>query len=136
MRVNSASVGLRERPSRRRPTVRGEPNCGRVSQARGVERDVLQVESEVRRPRCVGCQAAEGIGGENAKLKKLLAETVLDNAILRQILPAVSPCPNRTSASRRNPMISSVDLPFRAMSSSRKWTLEIAGFETLPLVSF
>ena len=34
-----------------------------------------------------------------------------------------SPCPIRTS---------SVDLPFRAMSSSSKWTLEIAGFALCP----
>ena len=47
--------------------------------------DVLQVEGEVRRSRRVGCQAAEGAGGRERKLKKLLAETMLDNAILKDI---------------------------------------------------
>jgi hypothetical protein len=44
-------------------------------------------------------------------------------------------CPSRTSASRRNPMIFSVDLPFRAMSASPNWTLEKAGLAPLPWFS-
>src|SRR6476620_1727013 len=46
----------------------------------------------------------------------------------RQIFPAVSPCAIRTSASRKKPMISSVDFPFRAISTSPFETSEIAGF--------
>jgi hypothetical protein len=56
--------------------------------------------------------------------------------MLRQVLPAVSPCPNRTYASRRNPMISSVDLAFRAMSSSPFQRWEIAGFARGPWYQF
>ena len=43
-------------------------------------------------------------------------------------MPAVSPCAIRTSASRKKPMISSVDFPFRAISTSPAETSEIAGF--------
>jgi hypothetical protein len=51
-------------------------------------------------------------------------------------LPTVSPCPIRTSASRRAAMISSVVRPFRAMSTSPFERLEIARFETHPRSHF
>lgn len=44
----------------------------------------------------------------------------------RQIFPTVSPCPRQTSAPRRPEMISSVDLPFRVMSTSPAESSEIA----------
>ena len=53
----------------------------RLPQARDQQRHVLQVEGQVRRPRCFGCEAAE----ENAKLKRLLADAMLDNAMLKNI---------------------------------------------------
>ena len=48
----------------------GEPDGGRVPQARDLERDVLQVEGEVRRSRRVGCQAAEGAGGREREAEE------------------------------------------------------------------
>jgi putative transposase len=56
-----------------------------VPQARDQQRDVLQMEGQVRWPRSVGCQAAKSLEDENAKLKKLLAEAMLDNAMLKDI---------------------------------------------------
>ena len=51
------------------PEATGRPGDlgGCLPQASGVERDVLQVEGQVRRPRRAGCPAAEGAGDENSK---------------------------------------------------------------------
>ena len=43
------------------------------------------MESQVRRARCVRRPAPEALEDENAKLKKLLAEAMLDNAMLKDI---------------------------------------------------
>jgi hypothetical protein len=55
-----------------------------VPQARDQQRDLLQMEGQVRRPGCLGGQAAEGTR-ENGRLKKLLADAMLDNAMLKEI---------------------------------------------------
>ena len=56
-----------------------------MPQARGLDRDILQVEGEVRRSRGVDAKRLKALEDENAKLKKLLAETMLDIAILKDI---------------------------------------------------
>jgi hypothetical protein len=43
------------------------------------------VEGQVRRPGCVRRAQAEALEDENARLKKLLAEAMLDNAILKDV---------------------------------------------------
>jgi hypothetical protein len=48
-----------------------------VSQARDLERNLL--------PRSVGRQTSKALEDENAKLKKLLAEAMLDNAMLKDV---------------------------------------------------
>jgi putative transposase len=53
-----------------------------LSQARDLKRDVLQVEGQVRRSDAKRLKALED---ENVKLKKLLAEAMLDNAMLKEI---------------------------------------------------
>jgi len=57
----------------------------RVSQTRDQQRDCQQMESQVWRARSVRCQATEGREDGNAKLKKLLAEAMLDNAMLKDV---------------------------------------------------
>jgi CRP-like cAMP-binding protein len=59
---------------------------GCLPQTRYQQRYVLQLEGEVRRPRSVGGQAASRSEDENRRLKKLLAETMLDNAMLKDSL--------------------------------------------------
>ena len=63
----------------------GGEDDGCLPQARHQQRDVLQVEGQVRRAGGVGRPAAEGAGGRERKLKKLLAEAMLDNAMLKDI---------------------------------------------------
>ena len=58
---------------------------GRVPSSTGSAADVLQVEVEVRRAGRVRCQAVEASTDENAEAKKLLAEAMLDNAILKDV---------------------------------------------------
>ena len=48
-------------------------------------RDVLQVEGEVRRLDVSDARRLKALEDENSKLKKLLAETMLDIAILKDI---------------------------------------------------
>ena len=45
----------------------------------------LSIQSKVRRNGCLGRPEAEGLEDENAKLKKLLAKAMLDNAILKDV---------------------------------------------------
>ena len=67
--------------------ARGWGEDGRSgAQARDLGSDAVQLEGQVRRPGCVGSQAAEGLEDENRKLKKLLAESMLDNAALKELL--------------------------------------------------
>lgn len=54
--------------------------------ARGLGHELSQVESQVRRPGGLGCDAAQGLADENRQLKKLLAEVMLDSAALKDIL--------------------------------------------------
>ena len=56
-----------------------------MPQAWDQRRDVLQVESQVRRPGRIGRERLKSLEDENAKLKKLLAEAMLDNAMLKDI---------------------------------------------------
>ena len=48
--------------------------------------DVVQVEGEVRRPGRLGGQALRALEDENRRLKKLLAEQMLDNAALKDLV--------------------------------------------------
>ena len=48
--------------------------------------DLLQLKEQVRRHGGVRGQAAEGLETENAKLKRLLADAMLDNAALKELL--------------------------------------------------
>ncbi len=43
------------------------------------------MEGEVRRHRRVGCPQLKVLEDENGKLKKLLAEAMLDNAMLKDV---------------------------------------------------
>ena len=49
------------------------------------QRDVLQVEGQVRRARRVRCPSAEGAGGRERQAEEALAEAMLDNAMLKDI---------------------------------------------------
>jgi putative transposase len=44
------------------------------------------MEGEVRRHGRLGCQKLRGLEAENAKLKRLLAEAMIDNAGLKDLL--------------------------------------------------
>ncbi len=59
---------------------------GPVPQTRHVGRHFLQLESQVRRHDGAGGEAAEGALDENAKLKKLLAEQMLDLAAMKDLV--------------------------------------------------
>src|SRR6266403_127684 len=63
---------------------RGEDGRG-LRQARDQQRDVLQMEGQVWRSRSDDTKRLKALEDENAKLKKLLAEAMLDNAMLRDI---------------------------------------------------
>jgi hypothetical protein len=56
-----------------------------VPQARHQQRDVLQMEGQVRRLEVSDAKRLKALEDENAKLKKLLAEAMLDNAMLKDI---------------------------------------------------
>ena len=57
-----------------------------LPQARDVGRHVLCLEGEVFRDDGVRGQAAEALEDENSKLKKLLAEQMLDMAAMKELL--------------------------------------------------
>jgi putative transposase len=56
-----------------------------VPQAQHQRRDLLEMESQVRRDGGLRRPAADPLEDENAKLKKLLAEAMLDYAMLRDV---------------------------------------------------
>jgi hypothetical protein len=56
-----------------------------VPQARDLERHVLQMEGQVWRSRGSDAKRLKALEDENAKLKKLLAEAMLDNAMLKDL---------------------------------------------------
>jgi hypothetical protein len=56
-----------------------------LPQARDLKRDVLQMEGQVRWPGGVDTEPLKALEDENAKLKKLLAEAMLDNAMLKEV---------------------------------------------------
>jgi hypothetical protein len=60
-------------------------DAGSVPQVWRQRRHVLQVALEVRRHGRVGRAEAEGVGGENRRLKKL-AESMLDALMLNEML--------------------------------------------------
>ena len=76
------------------------------------------------------------VNSEPAVLAAPFVEALLRNPKPRQILPTVSPCAIRTSASRSAAMISSVDLPFSAMSLVSIRELGNSRFRNLTLGSF
>ena len=47
--------------------------------------DILPVEGEVRRAGGIGGSSLRTLEAENARLKKLLADAMLDNAVLKDI---------------------------------------------------
>jgi hypothetical protein len=57
-----------------------------VPQARDQRADVLQLEGKVRRAGSFRAKRLKGLESENARLKKLLADTMLDNAALKDLL--------------------------------------------------
>jgi hypothetical protein len=57
-----------------------------VPQAWHLGRNVLQLAFEVRRHGSVGCAKLKALEAENAKLKKLLAESVMDVSTLKEML--------------------------------------------------
>ena len=59
---------------------------GPVPQARGQRRQHLQVEGQVRRHGRIGGQAPAALEDENAKLKRMLADAMLDNVALKDLL--------------------------------------------------
>ena len=65
----------------------GREGRGPVPAARDQRHDVLQVEGEVRRPgRLGGEEVCRSLEDENRRLKKLLAEQMLDNAALKDLV--------------------------------------------------
>jgi hypothetical protein len=58
---------------------------GCLPQSRDQQRDVLQMEGQVWWPGRIGSSAPQGPSDENARLKKLLAEAMLDNAMLKDL---------------------------------------------------
>jgi hypothetical protein len=60
-------------------------DVGPVWQARHQQCDLLQVEGQVWRPRRVGRTASEDAGGREHPAQKLLAEAMLDDAILKDV---------------------------------------------------
>ena len=58
---------------------------GRVPQARHRSATFYKWKAKFGGSTCPEAQAAEGAGDKNAKLKKLLAEAMLDNAMLKDI---------------------------------------------------
>lgn len=57
-----------------------------MPQARHVERDLLCVEGQVWRLEASDAKRLRALEEENAKLKRLLADTMLDNAGLKDLL--------------------------------------------------
>jgi len=57
-----------------------------LPQARDQHGDVLCLEGEVRGDGCFGGEAPEEPEDENAKLKRLLADAILDNVALKDLL--------------------------------------------------
>ena len=51
-----------------------------------LERDTVQVEIEVRRLEVSEARRLKALEDENRRLKKLLAESMLDNAALKDLL--------------------------------------------------
>ena len=87
----------------------GREDGGCLPQARHQQRDVLQVEGEVRRDGRVGRPAAEGRSRTRTrKLKKLLAEAMLDNAMLKDIAlkKMVTPVAKRQAVAHLVPGVS------------------------------
>jgi putative transposase len=64
----------------------GGEDGGCLSAARCQQRNVLRVEAEVRRHERVRVPAAEALEAENAKLKRLLADAMLDNTVLKVLV--------------------------------------------------
>ena len=58
---------------------------GPVPQVRHVRRHLLQLEIQVRRHDRARSQTAEALEDENAKLKKLLGEQMLDLAAMKEL---------------------------------------------------
>lgn len=56
-----------------------------MSEARRAFRNVLRVDGQVGRAGGRGCRRLKELEDENAKLEKLLAEAMLDNAILKDV---------------------------------------------------
>jgi hypothetical protein len=57
-----------------------------VPEARDGRGELLQLESQVRRVEVSEAKRLKGLESENAKLKKLLADALLDNATLKDLL--------------------------------------------------
>jgi hypothetical protein len=57
-----------------------------VPQAWDQRGNLLQLEEQIRRHGSVRGQAAKALEAENTKLKKLLADAMLDNAALKDLL--------------------------------------------------
>ena len=55
-----------------------------MAEARDQRGELLQLESQVRRARISEAKRLKGLESENAKLKKLFADAMLDNAALGQ----------------------------------------------------
>jgi hypothetical protein len=64
----------------------GDVYGGCLPQARDQQRDVLCVEGEVRRHGRIRGKRLKQLEEENAKLKRLLADAMLDNVALKDLL--------------------------------------------------
>jgi hypothetical protein len=65
--------------------MNGFEDGGCLPQARDQQRDVLQMEGQVWWPGRIRSSTPQVLADENAKLKKLLAEAMLDNAMLKDL---------------------------------------------------
>ena len=54
--------------------------------ARDLKRDILQVEGKVRRAEVSDARRLKALEDENRRLKRLLADSLLDNAALKDLL--------------------------------------------------
>jgi putative transposase len=58
---------------------------GMSAASTGQQRDVLQIEGQVWWPGLIRSSTPQGLGRQSTKLKKLLAEAMLDNAMLKDL---------------------------------------------------
>jgi hypothetical protein len=88
MKRTNEAVAVHGGANHRHPERAGGRRAGggAVSQARHERCDILQLEEQVRRAGGQRGEAARALEAENARLKRLLADAMLDDAALKDLL--------------------------------------------------